>query len=92
MTLSLPRPLPVIDSLPDRCCCRFRLPDRVAAELPSDALRMISLLGADLLDELLVRGALGELLPESALFRDVAMEPWFLAGGRGSPPAGCRRC
>ncbi|MBK8538657.1 MAG: S8 family serine peptidase [Ardenticatenia bacterium] len=75
MTLSLPRPLPVIDSLPDRCCCRFRLPGRAAAELPSDAFRLISLLGADLLDELLVRGALGELLPESALFRDVAMEP-----------------
>jgi subtilisin family serine protease len=66
--------LPVFDSLPDVCCCRFRLPGWSAAELPAQALAQIGDLGARLLDEILIQGALGERLPDADLFREVSVE------------------
>lgn len=67
--------LPVFNSLPDVCCCRFRLPGRPAAELPTQALALIGNLGAALLNDILVQGALGERLPDAELFREIAVEP-----------------
>lgn len=75
MSLTIPSKLPVVNSLPDVLCCRFRLPDRSAADLPPEALLAVGRLGAELLDQLLVRGALGERLGGAELFREVTVEP-----------------
>ena len=69
------RRLPLVTSLPDVCCCRFRLPDRAPSDLPPEALAVIGRLGAELLTELLVRGALAARLPQAKLFGDVAVLP-----------------
>lgn len=75
MSLSSPQPLPVVDCLPDVCCCRFRLHGRPAGDLPPEALPLIGRLGAELLTDLLARGALGDRLDDPALFAELAVEP-----------------
>lgn len=79
------RRLPLVNSLPDVCCCRFRLPDHASGDLPAEAPAIIGRLGADLLTELLVRGGLGERLPQAKLFMDVMVEPAGAWPGKAGP-------
>ena len=71
MSVKRGKPLPAFNCLPDVCCCRFSLPGTPVADLSGEARAAIGRLGAELLDELLVQGGLGERLPESELFRDL---------------------
>lgn len=68
MSIQRSQGLPVVHCVPDLLCCRFGLPGVRSEALDTEARDTIGRLGAELLDRLLLRGELGERLPDAERF------------------------